>query len=98
MVLSRDSCQAVFRQIAQQPYVDWPAYESSSLFDRSSLPALESDIRVVAEAWFNHNEYEAIEPFIHSLPLAYVQFEAYDCYGGSTSYEMQSLFRLFLLK
>lgn len=32
------------------------------------------------------------------MPLAYVQFDAHDRYAGSTSYEMETLFRLFLLK
>ncbi|MDQ2074909.1 transposase [Haloarcula sp. H-GB4] len=89
---------AVFRQIAQQSYVDWPTYDSTPLFDRSSLPALKSDVRVVAEAWFNQNEHETVEPFVRALPLAYVQFDAHDRYAESTSYKMETLFRLFLLK
>jgi hypothetical protein len=32
------------------------------------------------------------------VPLAYVQFDAHDRYAGSTSYEIETLFRLFLLK
>jgi IS4 transposase len=55
-------------------------------------------VRVVAEAWFKRDEHEAIESFVHSLPLAYVRFDAHDYYAGSTSYEMETLFRLFLLK
>ncbi len=35
--------------------------------ERSSLPALESDIRVVAKTWFNQDEHTAVGPFIHSL-------------------------------
>jgi len=73
-------------------------YDSTPLFDHTSLPALASDIRVVAEPWFNHDEHEAIEPFVSALPLAYVRFDAHDQYTGSTSYEMETLFRLFLLK
>ena len=92
------SRRTVFRQIAQQSYVDRPTYESSPLFDRSSLPALESDVRLVAEAWFNQHEHEAVDQFVHAVPLAYVQFDAHDRYAGSTSYEMETLFRLFLLK
>jgi IS4 transposase len=95
---TRDSRRTVFRRIAQLSYVDWPTYATTPLFDRSSLPALESDIRLVAEAWFNHDEHKAVEPFVYSLPLAYVRFDAHDCYGGPTSYEMATLFRLFLLK
>jgi IS4 transposase len=40
----------------------------------------------------------AIGTFVHAVPLAYVQFDAHDRYAGSTSYEMETLFRLFLLK
>ncbi len=32
------------------------------------------------------------------MPLAYVQFDAHNQCSGSTSYEMETLFRLFLLK
>jgi hypothetical protein len=94
----RESRGTVFRQIAQLSSVDWPTYASSLLFDRLSLPALESDIRLVAETWFHHDEHEAIESFIHAVPLAYVQFDLHDRYAGSTSYEMETLFWLFLLK
>ena len=73
-------------------------YESSPLFDRSSLPALESDVRLVAETWFQHDDHESVDQFVHAVPLAYVQFDAYDRYAGSASYEMETLFRLFLLK
>nr|WP_256397879.1 transposase [Halohasta litorea] len=78
--------------------MDWPAYESTPLFDRTSLPALESDVRVVAETWFDHGKHEAAEPFVSTLPLAYVRFDAHDQYTSSTSYEMETLFRLFVLK
>jgi hypothetical protein len=30
--------------------------------------------------------------------MTYFRFEAHDCYGGSTGYEMDTLFRVFLLK
>jgi len=93
-----ESRRTVFRQIARRSYTDWPVYDSTPLFDHTSLPALESDIRVVAEPWFNHDEHEAIELFVSALPLAYVRFDAHDQYKGSTSYEMETLFRLFLLK
>jgi len=73
-------------------------YESNPLFDRSSLPALESDVRLVAETWFQHDDHDRVDPFVHAVPLAYVQFDAHDRYAGSTSYEMETLFRLFLLK
>jgi hypothetical protein len=73
-------------------------YESSPLFDRTSLLGVESDVRIVAETWFQHDDHDAVEPFIHAVPLAYVQFDAHDRYAGSTSYEIETLFRLFLLK
>ena len=98
MAPTRKSRSTVFREIAQRSYADWPTYESSPLSDRSSLPALESDVRLVAETWFQHDDHEAVEPFVHAVPLAYVQFDAHDRYAGSTSYKMETLFRLFLLK
>ncbi|UHQ98181.1 transposase (plasmid) [Natrinema zhouii] len=98
MAPTRESRRTVFRQIAQRSYADWPMYESSPLFDRSSLPALESDVRLVAETWFQHDDHESVDQFVHAVPLAYVQFDAHDWYAGSTTYEMETLFRLFLLK
>lgn len=96
--MTPESRRTVFRQIAHESYVDWPTYDSTRLFDRTSLPALESDVRLVAETWFNQDEHEAVEPFVYALPLAYIQFDAHDCYTGPTTYEMETLFRLFLLK
>ena len=98
MALTPESHRTVFRQISQQSSVDWPTYEYSPLFDRSSLSALESDVRLVADTWFNQDTHVAIGTFVHAVPLAYVQFDAHDRYAGSTSYEMETLFRLFLLK
>jgi IS4 transposase len=98
VALTCESRRTVFRQIAQRSYTEWPTYESSPLFDRSSLPALESDVRLVAETWFHHDEHETIKSFVYAVPLAYVRFDAHDRYAGSTSYEMETLFRLFLLK
>ncbi|MDL0145935.1 transposase [Halobacterium salinarum] len=98
MLPTYTSRRAVFREIAQRSWVHWPAYDYTPGFDRSSLSALESDIRVVAKTWFSQNEHKTVEPFIHALPLAYVRFDAHDSYAGSTSYEMETLFRLFLLK
>jgi hypothetical protein len=95
---TRESRRTVFRQIAQLSYIDWPTYKSSSLFDRTSLSGLGSDVRLVAETWFQLDDHDGVDPFIHAVPLAYVQFDAHDRYAGSTSYEMETLFRLFLLK
>ena len=93
-----ESRRSVFQQISQQSYVDWPAYDSRPLFDRTSLSALESDVDIVAETWFAQDEHEAVDPFVSALPLAYIRFDAHDCYTDSASYGMETLFRLFLLK
>jgi len=93
-----ESRRSVFRQIAQQSYVDWPVYESTPLFDRSSLVAVEADVRVVANIWFQQESHESVESFVATLPLAYAQFDAHDRYASSTTYGMETLFRLFLLK
>jgi hypothetical protein len=65
------------------------------LYDRSSLAALESDVRTVSRAWFRHDEHDLIEEFVCSLPLAYVTFDAHDRYTESTRYEMATLVRCF---
>ncbi|RAW44582.1 transposase [Halorubrum sp. 48-1-W] len=98
MAPTRESRRTVFRQIAQLSYIDWPTYKSSPLFDRTSLSGLGSDVRLVAETWFQHDDHDSIDQFVHAVPLAYVQFDAHDRYAGSTSYKMETLFRLFLLK
>ncbi|MGQ4557367.1 transposase [Halobellus sp. GM3] len=98
MAPTRESRRTVFRQIAQLSYIDWPTYKSSPLFDRTSLSGLGSDVRLVAEIWFQLDDHDGVDPFIHAVPLAYVQFDAHDRYAGSTSYEMETLFRQFLLK
>ena len=98
MAPTRESRRTVFRQIAQLSYIDWPTYKSSPLFDRTSLSGLGSDVRLVAETWFQHDDHKSVDQFVHAVPLAYVQFDAHDRYAGSTSYEMETLFRLFLLK
>jgi len=48
--------------------------------------------------WFNHAEHESIEYFVCSLPLAYFIFDPHDCYARSTQYEMDPLFRVYVLK
>lgn len=73
-------------------------YESTPLYDRHSLTGLESDVRTVAEAWFGHDAHTSVEQFVCSLPVAYFQFHTHDRYEGSTRYEMDTLFRVFLLK
>lgn len=59
MASTFDSRQTVFRQIARQSYADWSAYDSTPLYDRASLPALESDVRVVSQTWFRHDDHYA---------------------------------------
>ena len=84
--------------MAQRSYVTWPAYDSTPLYDRTSLAGLESDIRTVSETWFDHESHNSVEKFVCVLPLAYFRFEAHDCYERSTRYEMDTLFRVFVLK
>ncbi len=92
-----ESQRTVFRQIARQSYTDWPVYDSTPLYDRSSLAGLESDVRVVAGTWFKQDKHDSIEQFICSLPLAYFNFDAHDRYAGPTHYEMETLFRVFVM-
>ena len=73
-------------------------YDSTPLYDRTSLPGLKSDIRLVSEVWFKHDAHDSIEQFVCSLPLAYFIFDAHDRYAGSTRYGMPLLFRMFVLK
>ena len=88
----------VFRAIAAKSYRAWPVYDSTPLYDRSSLGGLEEDIRTVAKIWFEHDAHESVEGFVCHLPLAYVEFDAHDHYTGTTRYEMEQLVRVFLLK
>jgi hypothetical protein len=90
--------RTVFRSIAQRSYVEWPAYDSTPLNDRMSLAALELDARTVSETWFSYESHDSVEQFVCSLPLAYFKFEPHDRYGRSTRYEMDTLFRVFVLK
>ncbi|WP_049897357.1 transposase [Halorubrum distributum] len=93
-----ESRRSVFRRIAHQQHVEWPTYDSTPLYDRTSLAGLESDVRVVSSVWFTHSDHDSLEQFVCSIPLAYFRFEAHDCYGSSTHYEMDTLFRVFVLK
>ncbi|ERG98958.1 MAG: hypothetical protein J07HQX50_00100 [Haloquadratum sp. J07HQX50] len=98
MASTSASRRAIFRQIAQRSYTDWPTYDSTGLYDRTSLSGLESDVRTVATHWFTHDAHNSVNQFICSLPLAYFKFNIHDRYAGSTSHEMDVLFRLFVLK
>ena len=93
-----DSRQTVFQRIAQRKYGEWPAYNSTPLCDRTSLAGLESDIRTVSETWFDHESHDSVKEFVCVLPLAYFRFSAHDRYAGPTRYQMDTLFRVFVLK
>jgi len=95
---TRASQRTVFRHIAQHPYYDWPNYDSSPLYDPSSLDAVEEDIREVASVWFDHDTHESVDEFACQLPMAYLDFTSHDSYTSTTQYEMEQLFRVFLLK
>ena len=93
-----ESRRSVSRRIAHQQHVEWSTYDSTPLYDRTSLAGVESDVRVVSSVWFTHSDHDSLEQFVCSIPLAYFRFEAHDCYGSSTHYEMDTLFRVFVLK
>jgi len=93
-----ESQRSVFGRIARRQHIEWPIYNSTPLYDRTSLGGLESDVRVVSSVWFTHPDHDSIEEFVCELPLAYFRFEAHDCYENSTRYEMDTLFRMFVLK
>jgi len=98
VVASCDSQRSVFRRIAQQSYAEWPAYDSTPLYDQSSLAGLEEDIWTVASTWFDHEDHHSVDEFVSHYPVAYVEFGPHDRYSGATQYKMAQLFRLFLLK
>ncbi|MDQ2054069.1 hypothetical protein [Halobellus sp. H-GB7] len=87
----------VFRSIATTQYLDWPAYDSTPLYDQSSLPALTEDFRTVSGVWYEHNAHDSVEGFVCQYPLSYAEFSPHDQYSGPTRYEMSQLFRAFLL-
>ncbi|MFC7157251.1 transposase [Halomarina halobia] len=98
MAPSQSTHRAVFRDIAQIAYSEWPAYDSTPLYDRTSLAGLESDVRMVSDQWFRHDVHDSVDEFVCSVPLAYFRFGVHDRYAGSTRYEMDTLFRVFVLK
>jgi len=73
-------------------------YDSTPLYDRSSLAGLESDVRTVSEVWFDHDARTSVELLVCAFPLAYFRFDPHDRYANSTRYEMATLFRVFVLK
>lgn len=98
MTSTHASRRDVFSTITQTSYYDWPAYDSTPLYDRSSLNGLKADIRTVATVWFDHGAHESVDRFVCHLPLAYAEFQPHDRYIGPARYEMSSLIRAFLLK
>jgi len=96
--LTFESRRTVFRQVARRSHAEWPAYNSTPLYDRTSLAGLESDVRIVSGAWFTHHKHISVEQFVCELPLAYFRFSAHDRYAGSTRGQMATLFRVFVLQ
>jgi len=78
VVPSDTSRRDVFRRIAQRSHVDWPAYDSTPLYDQSSLTALTEDIRTVSGIWFEHSAHNSAEGFVCQYPLSYVEFNPHD--------------------
>jgi len=98
VVVSCGSQRSVFRRIASQSYAEWPAYDSTPLYDRSSLAGLKEDIWTVASTWFDHQAHHSVDEFVSHYPVAYFQFRPHDRYSGATEYEISNLFRVFLFK
>lgn len=84
MASTATSRHDVFRTIATTSYYEWPTYDSTPLYDRSSLGGLEEDVRTFAKIWFRHDVHESVECFVADLPLAYFEFQPHDRYTGST--------------
>ncbi|ERG93820.1 transposase, partial [Haloquadratum walsbyi] len=95
---TQQSAQTIFRRIARQSYTEWPAYDSTPLYDRTSLAGLEDDVSVVPDAWFEHDEHNSLEQSVCSVLITYLIFETHNRYAASTRYEKETLFRVFLLK
>lgn len=96
MASTQDSRRDVFRAIATDSYREWPAY--ARLYDRSSLGALEEDIRTVASVWFAREDHNSVDEFICELPLKYADLTPHDQYDEPATYAMRTLARAFLLK
>ena len=94
----RDPRRAVFRDGAQTPYTEWSAYDSTPLYDRGPLEALQEDIRIVGQRWFKRDHNGSVKEFVCQYPVTYFRFNAHDPYEGTTRYEADTLFRVFVLK
>jgi len=62
------------------------------LNDWSPLGGLESDVRVVSETWFEHEDHDLGKQFVCSILLTGLLFGAQDYYTGSIRYETETLF------
>ncbi len=98
MASTQASRRNVFRTIATDSYREWPAYDTTQLYDRRSLGGLEEDIQTVASVWFAHEAHNSVDEFICELPLEYVDLSPHDQYDEPATYEMCMLTRIFLLK
>jgi hypothetical protein len=98
MAPTESSCRAIFRAVAQTPHNEWPAYDSTQLYDRSSPAALREDIHTVAREWFDHDAHESVDQFVCHYPLEYVEFDPHDRYTDSTQYGIEQLVRVFLIQ
>ncbi|MFC7076852.1 hypothetical protein [Haloarcula halophila] len=83
MAPTESSCRAIFPAVAQTPHNEWPAYDSTQLYDRSSLAALREDIHTVAREWLDHDAHESVDQFVCHYPLEYVEFDPHDRYTDS---------------
>ncbi|QLH78368.1 transposase [Halosimplex rubrum] len=98
MVATLSSCREIFRRIAQTSYYQWPTYSHTPLYNRSSTAGLAEDVRILASVWFEHEEHNSVEEFVYYWPLDYAEFDEHDRYTGETDYNMERLFRVFILK
>ena len=86
MASTQASRRDIFRAIVTDSSREWPAYDTTELYDRSSLGALEEDIQTVALAWFAHEAHNSIDEFICELPLEYVDLTPHDQYDEPATY------------
>jgi hypothetical protein len=91
------SRREISQHIADRSYQNWPAYSSTPLYNRSSLSGLEEDIRTITSVWFDHEKHKSVNQFVRHYPLAYFILSLHDRYAASSRYEMNTLFRVFVL-
>jgi IS4 transposase len=53
---------------------------------------------MVASVWFEQDAHDSVDEFVCRVPLAYFEFGHHDQYSLSTQFEMEPLFRAFLLR